>query len=1228
MNNKPKNRLRIQFQKISNTLITIPFVVWIRATFIKNISRKTIIFSHEENGRYRDLAPVDNLPNNNAYVEALDWALRNKRINNIGISGPYGSGKSSVIASYCNLHPELNHIKISMADFKSSEPKNPTSIESEESLEAAFLKQLFYKVGFRTIPQSRYHKLHKSSKWRILLTILMSVIFLLGVFLFFFKDTANSILESVKKSWNISDNYIVYMIFCFFFSCLVFVLYRLVLRFSNKINIKEIKIDIVEAKNEAEEKESIFDKNLDEIVYFFEATRYKVVFIEDLDRFDNPSIFVKLRNLNFILNSYKDIKRRIVFVYAIKDDIFINNDRTKFFDYLIPIIPIINSTNSNEKLIEIIEADRKKGNRIDIDDDYIDYVSVYISDMRVLINSYNEFILYKQALDESHSLNIKDKNLFSILLFKNTYPVDFSHIQNEEGIIKKAFEYKKTFVNSQRASIEEDIESLANTIEQMEVDRLNDIKELKTLLLSEFIGYAGAFLYLTMQRQTYYFEDIMKDDYDIQQLDGQSVTIIYNTKSGNKNKTIQVNLSDYMVQYEYLNKSKEKTKTEYQEKIKNLQSDINELSALSLAQLIDKYTLESVLGNAVTKNKLLAFLLRNGYIDEDYPNYINVFHANSITQNDMNFILSVRNHEAMDFGYTLTKKKQVIKRLNEIEFFQPEVYNYDLVNELLSISSDFEYINKRKKLFQRLAIADNISLEFIEGCRVSLPRFNLFIAELSHYWNGLWDYVYECQELTDEVKDKYYRTICSYATIEDIKQMNKQKNIKKYFESNKDVFQRLYDVNDENLKSIIIECDIVFCSINYSSNKAELLYWVFNNGYYSITPDTINLRFDLANTSSMEMLKTQIYTSIIRIEDKVLIEKIDNDPDFFIENVVLFFDENINETIESVLTLISKSVNTENMCNLIEKEEVLLNNLSDCDYDYSVDILTPVWQKWLSTNKVKSTWENIITYYSKIGFDIVLQQFLEQNITKNNLPINEGVSFDDCFSRDIIISNIQNDVLEKLIPLLSTETTIEIKQIRNENLKLLIIHDYFEIDQNFINNLTEYHPNLFADTLILYHKEIIDNKLTYEIKNGDDARIIESKRLNDQEKINIICSSTNYSLSNQSLLFFRKYEKRLPETLFWKTWEGLSRDLKYQLIINQLTYLKLDDISKCFTDLDDVYKGLSNRDWRHKEYLSVSDYNLALLNGLMKKGYISSYKHLPPNEINEERYECWVRKKD
>ena len=85
-------------------------------------------------------------------------------------------------------------------------------------------------------------------------------------------------------------------------------------------------------------------------------TKYNVVFIEDVDRFNTSEIFVKLRELNTLLNNYDLIKRRIVFVYAIKDDMFNDQDRTKFFDFIIPIIPIINSTNSGEKLLEKLKS--------------------------------------------------------------------------------------------------------------------------------------------------------------------------------------------------------------------------------------------------------------------------------------------------------------------------------------------------------------------------------------------------------------------------------------------------------------------------------------------------------------------------------------------------------------------------------------------------------------------------------------------------------------------------------------------------------------------------------------------------------------------------------------------------------------------------------------------------------------------------------------------------------
>lgn len=94
---------------------------------------------------------------------------------------------------------------------------------------------------------------------------------------------------------------------------------------------------------------------MDEIVYFFQVTKYNVVIIEDLDRFNNTEIFLKLREVNQLLNQSESVGRKIVFIYAVRDDMFLDEERTKFFDYITTVIPIINSSNSVDKLKEELE---------------------------------------------------------------------------------------------------------------------------------------------------------------------------------------------------------------------------------------------------------------------------------------------------------------------------------------------------------------------------------------------------------------------------------------------------------------------------------------------------------------------------------------------------------------------------------------------------------------------------------------------------------------------------------------------------------------------------------------------------------------------------------------------------------------------------------------------------------------------------------------------------------
>ena len=56
--------------------------------------------------------------------------------------------------------------------------------------------------------------------------------------------------------------------------------------------------------------------------------------------------------------NYDNIKRKVVFIYAIKDDMFKDEERTKFFDFIVPVIPYINATNSGEILRGLLKFEK------------------------------------------------------------------------------------------------------------------------------------------------------------------------------------------------------------------------------------------------------------------------------------------------------------------------------------------------------------------------------------------------------------------------------------------------------------------------------------------------------------------------------------------------------------------------------------------------------------------------------------------------------------------------------------------------------------------------------------------------------------------------------------------------------------------------------------------------------------------------------------------------------
>lgn len=494
---------------------------------IREVINKRI--QEKKKNEFTDLAPIDDIENGDEYLKALHWAIKKKKVKNIALAGPYGAGKSSIIDTYLKKHRIIRSksLRVSMATFvenETDEKGNPKKISlKQDEIELGILKQLFYKVNYKKIPQSRYRKLHKIN-WKRVWGYLVLIFLIWGVTEFiFFPDTFQMIIEKIEEAGGkfglkavVSDS--IFFVFCAGILAIIARTYRLVL-FRFKVNEVKLPTETV-VKNSETAAETVFNKNMDEIVYFFEETKYRIVFFEDLDRLEDPSIFIHLRELNTLLNNYDGIKGRIVFVYAIRDDIFTDTDRTKFFEFIIPVIPIINSTNSGEIFLQKLEESEKKGIVHEISQEFILDVSPYVEDMRILQNIYNEFVVYKETIRTDQELKLSDETMMALIIFKNLYPREFAELQMERGVVKQAFEDKQRYISGQCMKWHNEVDELTQELEKYHDDCLEHIKELKTAMLGAMVDWQGIpYRIKKSYWDEYSVNEIMKDSFELSKLE-------------------------------------------------------------------------------------------------------------------------------------------------------------------------------------------------------------------------------------------------------------------------------------------------------------------------------------------------------------------------------------------------------------------------------------------------------------------------------------------------------------------------------------------------------------------------------------------------------------------------------------------------------------------------------------------------------------------------------------
>ena len=680
-----------------------------------------------------------------------------EHIRNIALTGPFGSGKSSVLITLMeDFANEHKFLPISLATLQANEEqiasdeKQDTSAELTDGekekrienlnrkIEYSILQQIIYREKTRTVPNSRFRKIVHLSNRELIIYPLYCVLTLVCFLILFEPNFAR--VDSIYDffSWGSTWNTIFDLAASAWLLFALYVIARYVFKsYSNsklnKLNLKEGEIEIIEDN-------SIFNKHLDEILYFFQVTEYNVVIIEDLDRFGTPNIFLKLRELNQLINESKIVGRHITFVYAIKDDIFKDEERTKFFDFITTVIPVINPSNSKDKLKSALEA---KGCGNDgISDEDLSEMAFFIQDMRILTNIVNEYKQYRDKLCEASDFQLNKTKLLGMIVYKNYYPQDFALLHRREGKIYKCISSKSNFIPLALKAIEESENALSKKEQIFKQDANLSKTDLRRLFLFKLwnkLSYKPFSVYI---KDAYYsFEQIAKNEvvFDNLLITSQISYQYYYGYGGalSTSQTIDFKQIDNEINYSKRIELIENGSTYFSKERRRIQQEKIKAKSLRLKDLIKKYKLgETDKYKSFGLTPMMNVFVRRGYLDEDYYDYISYFYEGMVSLSDRELLLSMKIEEGQSYEYHIDKIENFVKELKDYMFESDAILNIDLLDYLASynVQSDkFEHVMMR--LERDKAPLQFLSQYYSEGKQPSVV-FNHYI-EYADSWNNI-----------------------------------------------------------------------------------------------------------------------------------------------------------------------------------------------------------------------------------------------------------------------------------------------------------------------------------------------------------------------------------------------------------------------------------------------------------------------------------------------------------
>ncbi|WP_216695928.1 YobI family P-loop NTPase [Dietzia psychralcaliphila] len=665
-----------------------------------------------------------------SYLARLDAALTHTENRNIAITGRYGAGKSSVLDKF-KASQGSKALRLAISTLSPTDEGETRNNRIQKEL----VKQLVYSASPRTLQHSRFRRSQPLS-WPQSVFEAGVAVGLLGALLALLGWLPTVTGTRPGLHWLVQT--VSWVSFAAIFVVVLAVLRRMT---HDRFVVSDVSAGGATVKL-SERTPTYFDEYLDDIVNYFDTEDVDIVIFEDLDRFDDPHIFEALRELNTLLNNTKKRSNGepLRFVYAVRDSLFeklgtrdkdgagdaaaaenVRANRTKFFDVVIPIVPFISHRNSRELLIDLLT----KADITDVDRRLVSLVAAHATDMRLLRNMRNEYLVFAERLMKPGKIapELTESKLFALVAYKNFHLQDFENIARRTSDLDRLYEFRRRLVRNAVAEQEQRKRDLSTGTER--VRTRNSLAEELAVRLHSFtrlykkhtsyvnhshVSYRiGEIEYNKEQAATYEFWQAAQHE------NGLTIFVSPEHAPSSVTKLIGLDRTDLGIlipeamevdRWEELDDEATRDAiTDIETRIAFLRgADFHDLAnvsdyAISVAftvpvednspepETIERPSTFGEITREVLKSDLARDLVKSGYIDRNFALYAAQFYGHFTGLDVANFIVQSVQPNSMDLDYPLNRPGAVDNLLAEADYdFADTVaaYNIDVLNHLLS----------------------------------------------------------------------------------------------------------------------------------------------------------------------------------------------------------------------------------------------------------------------------------------------------------------------------------------------------------------------------------------------------------------------------------------------------------------------------------------------------------------------------------------------------------------